>query len=226
MKLHRYGHGSAASILTGDTKATKALRLNYWFLLVVAGIVLSFSSFAFSAVVAVGTCTNLPFYANIQLAVNSIPAGSTIKICPGTYPEQVLITKNMTLLGVAANGLFGTTAAGANNPVIVSPTTGVVVNANDLVDASGIAAQIAVVTPTAQVATPIVVNISNLTVDGSNNLIAGCSPDLVGIYYQNANGTVNHVVTRFQELPPSLFGCQIGLAIFAQSGYTSGEPPR
>jgi len=59
-------------------------------------------------------------------------------------------------------------------------------------------------------------------VDGSNNQLGGCGTDLVGIYYQNASGTVNHVTTRFQELGPGLFGCQDGLAIYAQSGYGTG----
>ncbi len=38
-----------------------------------------------------------------------------------------------------------------------------------------------------------VVNISNLIVDGANNGLSSCATDLVGIYYQNASGTVNHV---------------------------------
>jgi parallel beta-helix repeat protein len=110
---------------------------------------------------------------------------------------------------------------GMNNPTIVSPAAGVAVNAFDLFDNSGIAAQIAVVTPTGALA-PILVNISNITVDGSNNLIAGCAPDLVGIYYSNASGNMNHVATRFQELGSGLGGCQSGLGIFVESGYTSG----
>jgi hypothetical protein len=44
----------------------------------------------------------------------------------------------------------------------------------------------------------------------------------VGINYQNANGLINHVVARNQELFPDLFGCQDGLAIFVESGYGSG----
>ena len=190
-----------------------------------AATILSFAGFAglsHAATVAVGSCTTLATYPSIQQAVNSVPAGSTIKICPGTYPEQVLITKNLTLIGVAANGLTGATAAGANSPVITSPSGGVVANAHDLYDNSDIAAQIAVVTPT-NASQSIVVNISNITVDGSNNQISGCAPDLVGIYYQNANGTVNHVATRFQELASGLGGCQSGLGIFAQSGYSSGK---
>jgi hypothetical protein len=169
-------------------------------------------------------CKALPSYPTISQAVSGAPAGSTIYICPGTYAEQVVITKKMTLEGVAGNGNAGSTASGSNNPVIVSPAGGVVVNSNDLYPYGGdpnqpTAAQILVQTPSNALSTPIVVNISNITVDGSNNGLSGCPTDLVGIYYQNASGTVNHVTTRFQELDPADFGCQDGLAIYVQSGY-------
>lgn len=170
-------------------------------------------------------CKNVASYSTISLAVSSVPAGSLIYICPGTYAEQVVITKKLTLTGVAGNGATGTAASGSNNPVIVSPAGGVLVNTNDLYgypDGQPTAAQILVQTPSNDLATPIVVNISNITVDGSNNLLSDCSIDLVGIYYQNASGTLNHVTTRYQELAPDLFGCQDGLAIYAQSGYGSG----
>jgi hypothetical protein len=174
-----------------------------------------------AATVVVGSCKLLASYPTISQAVSSVPPNSTIYICPGTYMEQVLITKNLTLTGVSSNGLAGGGAAGFYNPVIVSPINGVVSNATDLADGSSIAAQIAVVTPSGA-PSPIKVNISFLAVDGSNNQIAGCGPDLVGIYYQNASGTINQVATRNQELASGLGGCQSGLGIFAESGYGSG----
>lgn len=192
-------------------------------LLVLALLVVCVSSPAFSSVVAVGNCvTNVPLYEHIQQAVNAVPPGTVIKVCPGTYNEQVLITESLTLTGVSENGISGPNGSGLNNPIIATPSTGVVQNATDLSDSSAIAAQVAIVTPTQSVSTPIVVNIVNIAIDGSNNLIAGCSPDLVGIYYQNASGTVSHVVARFQELPSGLGGCQAGLGIYAQSGYGTG----
>jgi hypothetical protein len=171
--------------------------------------------------VVVGNCKNLPTYPTIQLAVSSVPAGSTVYVCPGTYPEQVLIAKNLTLTGVSSNGLTGGTATGANNPVITTPAGGMITNANDLFDGSPIAAQIAVVTPLGALM-PIKVTVQFLAVDGSNNKLADCVTDLAGIYYQNAWGTINQNATRFQELTPDLFGCQDGLAIYVQSGYASG----
>jgi hypothetical protein len=173
-------------------------------------------------------CKNVASYPTISQAVSGVPAGSTIYVCPGTYAEQVVINKHLTLEGVAGNGSTGVSASGSNNPVIVSPASGVAVNTNDLFGyptGQPTAAQILVQTlPNEEgvFPAPIAVNISNITVDGSNNGLNSCVDDLVGIYYQNASGTVNHVTTRYQELSQSLFGCQDGLAIYVQSGYGTG----
>jgi hypothetical protein len=175
--------------------------------------------FAATAVVTptgIAACKNLTTFNTISAAVTAVPAGSTIYICPGTYAEQVVITKKLTLIGVASNGLTASSALGGNNPVIVSPAGGVIVNSFDLVGSFPTAAQILV----ENTAGPV--DISNIAVDGSNNGLSGCGTDLVGIYYQNASGVVNHVVTRYQELDASDFGCQDGLAIYVQSGYSGG----
>jgi parallel beta-helix repeat protein len=208
--LCRRGHVASLQLIRKSKIATQ--------LLLMAATLIVFSSLSFSATVAVGNCTNLAFYPTITQAVNSVPQNSTIKICPGTYAEQVLITKNLSLVGVAGNGQTGAAATGANNPTIVSPAGALQVNSYDLFDSFPTAAQIAVLTPSTAIA-PIIVNVSNLTIDGSNNQLGDCGTDLVGIYYQNASGTINHVATRYQELSQSLFGCQDGLAIYAQAGY-------
>jgi len=186
---------------------------------VLAGL---FAQTASAEVLVVGTCKTGSQFPSIKWAIAAATPGSTIYVCPGTYAEQLLITENLTLVGVGANGLSGASATGANNPVITSPSAGgVMANTSDLFDGSPIAAQIAVVTPSGA-STPIKVNLSSIAVDGANNQIAGCGPDLVGIYYQNASGTINQVAARNQALASGLGGCQSGLAIFVQSGYTSG----
>jgi hypothetical protein len=162
-------------------------------------------------------CRVLPSYFTISAAVLSAPAGSTIYICPGTYTEQVVITKNLTLVGVGTNGSSGSNAVGANNPVITSPSVGVGTNAADTFTGNPIAAQVLVQTPSGS--SPIKVTLEDLAIDGSNNMLSGCNaPNLVGIYYQNASGTINDVVTRYQEMDPSDFGCQLGDAIFIETG--------
>src|SRR5713226_8398350 len=53
--------------------------------------------------VAVGPSTCQPglvHFPTIQTAVNTVPFGTTVFVCPGTYPEQVAITQPLTLKGV------------------------------------------------------------------------------------------------------------------------------
>jgi hypothetical protein len=51
--------------------------------------------------IAVGTSKpNLQSYSTIQDAVGNVAAGGTILVCAGAYPEQVLITKPLTMKGV------------------------------------------------------------------------------------------------------------------------------
>jgi parallel beta-helix repeat protein len=192
-------------------------------------VLLGISLPAFSATVEVGNCLpTLASYQTISLAVRYAPGGSTIKICPGTYYEQVTISKSLTLVGVteAPTAANPTGVAGA---IIMPPSPGgVQQNATDLNPNTfftpPIAAQIAVLGPPIATNGPITVNISNLIVDGTNNGLNSCAINLVGIYYQNASGTINHNVTRFQELPTADFGCQDGQAIYAQAGYADTTP--
>lgn len=165
-----------------------------------------------ASVVAVGNCVaNVVHFTSIQEAVSSVPPGSTIKICPKNYPEQVVINKNLTLVGVNSGS--------ADNPVLVIPLGGFAPNTTSLTGGHPIAAQILVQSPATAV------TISSLAVDGSNNnLNGGCSDArLIGIYYQNASGTVNFVVARNQAQDAANFGCQIsaGLGIFVQSASPS-----
>jgi Right handed beta helix region len=165
-----------------------------------------------ASVVAVGTCVaNVVQFTSIQGAVNSVPPGSTIKICPANYGEQVVVNKNLTLLGVNS----GT----ADNPVLVIPPGGFYANTASLTSGHPIAAQLLVQSPATTV------TISSLTVDGSNsNLNNGCDDTrLIGIYYQNASGTVNFAAVRNQAQNAANFGCQTsaGLGIYVQSASPS-----
>src|SRR5262249_49296508 len=54
---------------------------------------------AFSATVAVGNCTAFVNFATIQQAIDASPAGTIVKICPGTYKEQPDIHKALNLQG-------------------------------------------------------------------------------------------------------------------------------
>jgi Periplasmic copper-binding protein (NosD) len=180
----------------------KALRM---LLIVATALLVCYAApSAQASTVVVGTCiTGLTQFATIQAAVTAVPAGSTILVCPGNYPEQVTIGKALNLKGVSSGTL--------DAPTVVSPVLGMVQNATSLSTGNPIAAQILVQSTTG-------VNISRISLDGSNNLLTGCAPDLMGIYYQNASGTVTNVVIRNEALTTSLNGCQSGLGVFVQSG--------
>jgi parallel beta-helix repeat protein len=159
-----------------------------------------------SAATFVGTC-QAGSWPTIQEGVNHAPAGGIVEVCPGIYNEQVFINKRLTLEGIAS----GT----ANQAVVAPPAGGVVANTVSLSSGNPIAAQIWVHDTTA-------VTISNLVVDGvGNGLGNNCgAPNLIGIYYQDASGIVNHAVVRDQTAVPAS-GCQWGLGIFVQSGIST-----
>jgi len=119
----------------------------------VSVVVVALSGQVFSATVAVGNCTALVNYATIQQAVNAVPAGSTIKVCPGNYREQVVIGQKVTLSGIVY--------ANQDLAIILPPTTGLAANAVSVDSGNPIAAQIFVQNTVG----PVVIN--NLTVDGS-----------------------------------------------------------
>ena len=52
----------------------------------------------------VGSC-HVGAYPRISAAVAAVPAGSIVSVCPGTYPEQVQITKAFNF-GLDANFLW------------------------------------------------------------------------------------------------------------------------
>jgi hypothetical protein len=148
-----------------------------------AALVLGLALAAFSARpakagIVVGQCIAGTQFKTIQEAVNAAPSGAVVKVCPGGYSEQITITKPVTLEGFISQGALGA--------LILPPSTGFVQN-----DVSGYAAQI-LVENTAKV------TITNLIVDAANNNLAVCHPNIIGILFHNASGTVNKMAVRNQ----------------------------
>ena len=143
-------------------------------------------------------------FSTIQSAVNAASKGDIVAVCTGTYAEQVSIIRGITLEA----------AAGATVTLAV-PTGGVVQNATsiDPNNLEPIAAQILV-----QPALPkTTVNIKNLIVNGVGNNDTACGLNLVGIYYQNAGGTIGGNTAQNQLMPVGYQGCQDGLGIFVEN---------
>jgi hypothetical protein len=148
--------------------------------LIAGAALVAFSTRSASAGVVVGTCTPGTQFSTIQAAVNAAPAGSTIQVCPGGYPEQVVIEKTVSLQGIIKAGLEGS--------FILPPVGGFVPN-----DTLNIVPQLLVKNTTG-------VNVTNLIVDAANNGATCNGPSLAGILYHNASGTVNKVTVRNQSV--------------------------
>jgi Right handed beta helix region len=172
------------------------------FLFLIAALAACFAAqSASAATVVVGTCvTTLTHFNTIGAAIAAVPAGSTVEVCPGNYPEQLSITKKLTLIGLQS----GTSGAA----VVLPPSGGLGMNATDIFG-NPVAAQIFVDSPAGAV------TIEHITVDGTGNNVSGCAPNLEGIYFQNTSGTVTNNAVRNQYLTnfAVLGGCQSGLAI-------------
>jgi hypothetical protein len=53
-------------------------------------------------------------YSTVQTAVDAAPAGSTVVVCKGTYTEDVIIAKSLTVTGQHGAVIHGSSTAGGN----------------------------------------------------------------------------------------------------------------
>jgi nitrous oxidase accessory protein NosD len=131
----------------------------------------------------VGTC-HKPSSVTINDAVKIAATGDVIKVCPGSYVEQVIISKSLTLEGMTSNGQG---LVEVSNPEGPETTTSTV---------------------TGYALTPIIwvvgasVNISNILVGGyfGGDLCENITPVSnigVGFYYGNgSSGTLNNAASN------------------------------
>jgi nitrous oxidase accessory protein NosD len=133
-------------------------------------------------------------FTSIQDAINAANPGSLIRVCPGTYREQLSINKSLSVEG--------------DNGAIVMPSSMVA----NTTGSSGAPIAAAILVKNAANA-----EIEGLIVDTANSGITECSPDLIGILYQNSSGSIEHNAVRNTNLSVSLNGCQSGDAIVVQS---------
>jgi len=144
-----------------------------------------------------GNCHSLTAAcATISYALNQAGTGATINVAKGTYPQQLTITQNVTIIGRAPN-------------VVIAPP---IVSQNDL-DADSTTPQFAIVDVHNAAHAITNVNLENLTVNGAaagSTPSFNCGTNFPGIYYHNASGKLinDHVINV--EMPPALFGCQTG----------------
>lgn len=140
------------------------------------------------AAVTVGNCDSDKHpYSTISAAIAAAPAGGVVRVCPGTYAEQLQINKPLTIQGIDGG------------PVIETPATGL----NELPAGSGLYPQVLVNNAGGEV------KLSNVAVDGSDALfiVDGFVYDLdvvcpdgiladknfVGVYFFNTPGVLDGI---------------------------------
>lgn len=167
--------------------------------------------FAQAANFQVGGCLKITNFKTIQAAVTSVPPGSTILVCPGTYPEQVVISQPLILRGQA---LGPANEARSVITVPQNPAGGPALNFN-VTSINGVkfAPQVLV----ENVNPPGSVQIIDLTVDGAGGNLS-CSGGRAGIFYASGtSGAVDGVTTRNQQNT----GC--GYGIWVENGAGPGQ---
>jgi len=155
----------------------------------------------FASTVAVGTCKpSLVSFTTISAAVSSVPSGSTVEVCPGTYAEQVTIAQPLTLKGISSGN--------AGQAIVAVPGSGLTVVT------SGSGNNIA---PLVHV-TAGPVNISDITVDGTGSNITSFPPWIAGILFDTgSSGTVNEITAR------NLAGNGAGVGVWAENASGPNE---
>lgn len=146
------------------------------------------SHVALATAVQVGGCLlKLPSYPTIGAALAGVAPLTppiTIKVCPGTYAEQVQISQALTLEGVVS---------GSGDQVLISVPAGGLTSTTSAIYSATLYPQVWV--------TGGPVNLSDITVDGTGATCpAGPATYLAGIFYaSNSSGVINHVTTRYQQ---------------------------
>jgi parallel beta-helix repeat protein len=178
------------------------------FTVVLASSLLSQSLLA-TTTVAVGPATckpSLVHFSTIQTAVNASPFGTIIDVCPGTYPEQVVITQPLTVQGV--------TDGVGNAAVITVPGGGLVQN--------GTSVSFGPVTVQLLVANTVGVVIKNLTVDGNGgNCPAGSNRNIgIGVFNDGSANDGTSAVKIENVVVRNDLGCS-GDGILADTSYAT-----
>lgn len=175
---------------------------------------------AFAATVAVGTCQpGKVSFDSLDDAVNGVPDGSTILVCPMIYQEQIVINRSLTMKAVS-NGNTSLVA-------IVPPPGGLVGNQSSFFEplsflggGTPLAAQVTI-------NNGATVTLNGITIDAQGPITTNCFAMVVGVYIQDASATLTNMVVKnqIQTGPgpgPCFFLGGDGMGVFAQNDGNAG----
>jgi hypothetical protein len=137
-------------------------------------------------------------YHTINDAIAIANPGDEIEVCPGIYPEQVVLKNQLSIRGRRIGSLV---------PVI-QPTDLPATRAS-IFGGNPIAAAVIVDTPSS--------SLTDLEIDLANNTLAGCTPVLAGVYWRNARGSQIRVDVKNARLAARP-DCDSGIGTLIESG--------
>jgi hypothetical protein len=146
----------------------------------------------------VGTGPSCPGadYSHVQDAINAAPYAAHIRVCPGLYDETISIVTSVHLTG---------------DPGAIIMPSHLLPNATSLATGASLSAIL-------RANNADEVTVAGITFDAGAASITQCSPDLIGILFQNSSGEIKQNIVRDTKLGANIDGCQSGLGIFVQSG--------
>ncbi len=161
--------------------------------------------------VPVGSNTSCasPGYATISSALAAAPPGSTVKVCAGTYGEQLVVTQSVTL---QAEGAVTVVAPAAPASLTACDADGGAQPNQDIVDICG----------------AISVTITGFTFEGSWNSQV-CNDSIYGVaVLGGASLTMSKSTVENVGGDPQTDGCQggVGIEVGLATGATTSDPGR
>jgi hypothetical protein len=137
-------------------------------------------------------------YHTIAEALSAANPGDEIRVCPGVYPEQVVLTQAIRLTGLSfgtAQPVIKPTALPETRPSLIgaNPVTAAIIVDNEFV------------------------RISNLVIDLSNTTVSTCLPFLAGMYLRRASGSVEKTTIANVRVAGNP-ACESGVGLYVESG--------
>jgi hypothetical protein len=142
-------------------------------------------------------CTNAP-YTKISDAIAASKAGDEIRVCPGTYVEQIVIPFQMTIRGEP----FGSRRA------VIKPTS------------------LPTTLPSLDGGNPVtaailddghLLRLSDIDIDLADNTVGACSPMLAGVYVRNGWAAIERLEV-YNAIVNGRPDCDSGVGILVESG--------
>jgi hypothetical protein len=144
-------------------------------------------------------CASAP-YSTIAAALAAAQPGDEVRVCPGTYREQVVVTMPIRLTGVS----FGTA-----RPIVRPPA--LLASRPSMLGAQAVTAGILIDDGFAR--------LTNIDVDLADANVTTCSPLLAGVYLRNTSGKIDGVnVSNVRVAGQPL--CDSGVGVYLESGQT------